>query len=482
MNSLLQTSALIPAEDVAKFPLALQPLFLPKRYKILYGGRGAGRSWGVARALLALNLEKPELTLCARELQKSIQDSVHRILSTQIDKMKMNYLYEIQQAVIKGRPGGKCAGAEFVFEGIRANTDKIKSYEGVKRCWVEEANKTTSQSWKDLIPTIRQDGSEIWATFNPELETDNTYTRFVVSPPGTNPLVTQLIDEAGLPTGGTCTETFGANGAYVIWNSYRDNPWFPSVLRAEMEELRERNYDEYLHVWEGHCKQNLEGAVYADELREATAQGRIRDVPYDRSLGVNVYFDLGKSDNTSMWFEQQSAWEHRFIDFYENNRKDADWYMKIMQDRQYTYDTVWLPHDAFAKRMGAPLTIAAQFREKGFYVREVPGMSIANGINMARTIFPTSYFDKARCSDGLFHLRRYTYEVDPISKQFSTVPLHDEHSDAADAFRYAALGGKVRRRGVAGRAVETAARKILPERGSWGEGHVRGGPSTGWMR
>src|ERR1700676_2952390 len=149
----------------AQFPEKLQRLFEPHRYKVLYGGRGAGRSWGVARWLLIDGIQRPSLNLCARELQNSIKDSVHKLLAQQIDAMKMNYLYDVQQANIKGTNG-----TEFSFEGIRHNVTKIKSYEGVDRCWVEEAQSVSENSWEVLVPTIRKPRSEIIATFNPDLE------------------------------------------------------------------------------------------------------------------------------------------------------------------------------------------------------------------------------------------------------------------------------------------------------------------------
>src|SRR5262249_44110905 len=154
-------------------------LFRPKRYKVLYGGRYGMKSWGAARALLMLGTQKPLRILCARELQNSIKDSVHKLLSDQIEILGLREFYDIQQTSIKG-----VNGTEFSFEGIRHNISKIRSYEGIDICWVEEAVLVSSTSWETLIPTIRKEGSEIWMTFNPELEQDETYKRFVKDPPG----------------------------------------------------------------------------------------------------------------------------------------------------------------------------------------------------------------------------------------------------------------------------------------------------------
>src|SRR5258708_18969379 len=161
----------------AEFPGHLQILFRPKRRKVLYGGRGAGRSWGCARALLLMGQMRTIRVLCCRELQNSITESVHRVLSDHIESMGLGAFYEIQVAKIIGKNG-----TTFSFEGIKNNHTKIKSYEGIDYCWVEEADKVSKASWGILIPTIRKNGSEIWLTFNPELETDYTFQRFVKHP------------------------------------------------------------------------------------------------------------------------------------------------------------------------------------------------------------------------------------------------------------------------------------------------------------
>ena len=162
----------------AEFPVKLQGLFQKSRYKVLYGGRGGAKSWGIARALLILGAKNPIRILCAREFQTSIRDSVHKLLCDQIESLGLLGFYEITQASIRGRNG-----TEFSFVGLKNNVSNIKSYEGVDICWVEEAQTTSRLSWNILIPTIRKGGSEIWISFNPELETDETYQRFVASPP-----------------------------------------------------------------------------------------------------------------------------------------------------------------------------------------------------------------------------------------------------------------------------------------------------------
>ena len=416
------------------FPEKFQPLFQPHRFKIYEGGRGGAKSWNFARALLLLGYKRPLRILCAREMQKSIKESVHKLLVDQIGNMGLSHFYEVLQSEIRG-----ANGTTFAFEGIRLNAANLKSFEGVDICWVEEAQTVSEQSWRDLIPTIRKENcfihsdtegsdSEIWVSFNPILETDPTYKIFIKTP--------------------------RAN-AIVVHTTYRDNPWYPKPLLDEIEHLKATDYDEYLHVYEGQCKQNLEGAIYAEQMRELTLRQAERAaemglsvlrVPHERGTPVDIILDIGKSDYTSIWFRQIISWELRFINFHQSNRKDPADHAKIIRDTGYNVGTIWLPHDAKAKRYGSKLSVEEQFRElfPGISVRITPRLSVLDGIAAARTVFGNCWIDPSRCADGLTALRHYRWEVDPQTKMFSRVPLHDEYSDAADAFRYAAITSKIR--------------------------------------
>lgn len=412
-----------------EFPEVLGGLFEPHRYKVLYGGRGGAKSWGVARWLLIDAANRPLRVLCGREFQKSISDSVHRLLCDQIAGMGLQDHYSVEQARIYGRNG-----SEFTFAGLRHNIDNIKSVEGTDRLWFEEAQNASRATWAKLIPTIRKDGSEIIATFNPELDTDETYKRFVTQAPP---------------------------DAWVQKVTYRDNPWFPEVLRQEMEHLRETDPDEYLTVWEGHCRQTLDGAIYAREIREATTANRITKVPYDRSKPVHTFWDLGRSDHTAIWFAQVVGFEFRVLGYYQNRGHALDYYLKEVQSRGYVYGDHWLPHDAENELLASERTIAQQMRAAGFTVRITPKIGVTDGINAARTIFPSTWFDEDGCTDGLSCLRRYRYGVDD-NGQFTRTPLHDDASDGADAFRYMAVA----LRDVKPRTI-TIARPTMAGRGGW---------------
>lgn len=388
----------------AAFPAKLHFLFEPYRYKVLYGGRGGSKSWGVARALLIQASNMRLRILCAREFQNSIAESVHYLLSSQIEALGLQSLYAIQNAVIAGRNG-----SEFIFAGLRNNPVKIKSLEAIDRVWVEEAQTVSKTSWETLIPTIRRDGSEIWVTYNPELETDETHQRFVVDPP---------------------------SGAKVVKINWQDNPWFPEVLRREKDDLQARDPEAYDNIWEGNCRTTISGAIYGRELRAADGDGRICKVPYDALKPVHTFFDLGWADNTSIWFAQTVGAELRLIDYYANSQMPITHYISVMQQKGYVYGTDWLPHDAKAKTISSGRSVEEIMVAMGRRVQIVPKLSVEDGINAARTVFNRCYFDKDKCSEGLQSLRHYRYDVDPESQQLSGRPLHDWSSHGADAFRY----------------------------------------------
>ena len=390
------------------FPEKLDFLFQPSRYKILYGGRGSGKSWGVARALIAKAVQNPIRVLCARELQNSISDSVIALLADQVKAMGLDNFFDVQRSAIYGKNG-----SEFSFAGLKHNVTSIKSFEGVDVCWIEEGQAVSKTSWETLIPTIRKPGSEIWVTFNPDLDTDETYKRFVVNPP---------------------------TSAVVRKVNWDDNPWFPDVLREELDQLKAKDPDAYLNVWEGHTRQMLDGAVYANEIRKAQEENRIKDFPIDKSIAISTFWDIGWADMTSIWFVQTiPGGEVRIVDFYQNCQKTLDHYVHILESKGYVYKDWWLPHDAENKNMTGK-SVKDILQAMGKPVRITPKLSIADGINAARTLLGRCFIHEQNCSDGMQNLRHYRYDVDPNTKMFSNKPLHDQHSHAADAFRYVAVG------------------------------------------
>jgi phage terminase large subunit len=390
----------------AQFADKFQPLFQPKRYKIYFGGRLGAKSWAFARALLIIGAQRCLRILCARETQKSLADSVYKLLCDQIEALGLSHFYTITKTTIVG-----ANGTEFTFAGIRqSSVGDIKSYEGCDICWVEEAQVVSKRSWDILIPTIRKEHSEIWISFNPELETDETYKRFVINTP---------------------TE------AVKVKVNWRDNPWVSAVMRTEILDMKANRPDDYEHVYEGMCKQVVEGAIYRKELLEADKAGRITRVPHELSKPVDTFWDLGFGDNVCIWFAQSIGFEFRIIDFMSDCLKDLNFYLKELQNKPYIYGHDYLPHDAQAKTLAAGgRSIQQIIQASGRKVRIVPRLSITDGIAAARTIFNKCWFDGEKCADGLQALRHYRYDFDEELQSYKKEPRHDWASHPADAFRY----------------------------------------------
>lgn len=413
----------------------------PSRWKILYGGRGAGKSEGIAIALILLARTRRLRILCAREIQNSIDESVKHTIEANIIAMGLEEEFDVlgKQIICKR------TGSRFFFMGLRYNINKVKSLGRIDICWIEEADKTSKTTLDKLSPTIRgrsdfeQDrggpfgvGPEIWISFNPDLEDDEIYKRFIVQKDKYAPdYVTD--------------EKTGEKIRYAIVQkiNYWDNKWFPPDLRMEMNVTKSASETKYLEVWEGNVKLVLDGAIYAEELREVIKAGRRGKVPYDPSKPVYTFWDLGHSDKTAIWFVQRVGLEYNIINFYQNNLKKIAHYLEVMQSYGYVYGTVYQPHDADNETL-ASRSIASLTRAAGYKVIVVPRPARKIlGINAARTILPLCNFDEENTSEGWQCLSRYAYAVDEEKGTFSREPEHDTPwSHGADAFQTFALSLK----------------------------------------
>lgn len=395
----------------AEFPEKLAPLFESHPFKVLYGGRDGVKSWSVARALLILGTQRPLRILCARETMDSIRESVHQLLSDQIVLLGLDRFYSILQSEIRG-----ANGTEFVFAGLRRQTvSSIKSYEAIDICWVEEASVVSRRSLTILLPTIRKPGSEIWLTFNPDLETDPVYQDFIIDPPP---------------------------GAFVCKTSYHDNNWLSAESRQKIETLKAKDPDAYHHVYEGGTRSTVEGAIYKAEIQAAEKAGRIMAVPLDPMKPVDTFWDLGYADRVAIWAAQRSPFEIRILRYFEGDHQAIDYYLREMQQWGYILGTCYLPWDGGTKSLGTGKSIEEIMRAKGFKTQVLRQMSIADGINAVRTIFPQLYFDSKLCADGLQYLRRYQWGPTTALGVARREPLHDDASHPADALRTLAVGIK----------------------------------------
>jgi phage terminase large subunit len=393
-----------------EFPEKLGFLFDQHRYKIGYGGRDSGKSWSFARAALLMGAEKPLRIGCFREVQKSIKDSVHQLLTDQSAKLGLGAFYEILQHEVRGKNG-----TSFGFAGLSTQTrDSIKSWEGLDIAWVEEAQGVSKRSWEILIPTIRKPGSEIWASFNPDMDTDDTYKRFVINPPP---------------------------DAKVVHINYTDNPWASKALDSEREHLKATDPDAFDHVYLGHCRPAVEGAIYYKEVSRLRSENRLCHAPYDPMLKVHIACDLGFNDYMSMILFQRLASEIRIIRYIEDRQRLIPSYSQELNDLKLNYGKMYLPHDGAAKHLTGA-SAQEQFQKLGWTVEIVPNVDVEQGIRKAREVFGRVYIDKTHACELLNRLGRYRRRIviDKTTHQpISSAPVHDDESHGADGFRYLAL-------------------------------------------
>jgi phage terminase large subunit len=384
---------------------ARDTLIPPARWRVLYGGRDSAKSWSIARMLLARGRAKPERILCTREIQKSISESVHQLLKDQVAAMGLGDFYDVQQHYIRG-----ANGTQISFHGLSGQTaTSIKSCEGTTLCWVEEAQTISKRSWDLLEPTIRAPASEIWVSFNPDMDTDETYKRLVLSPPPSS-IVTKM--------------------------NWQDNPWRSTVLDAAREKMRLESPDDYSHIYEGNCRPAIEGAIYYNEVSKLRSEGRLCNVPYDPMLKVHVITDLGFNDYMSLLLVQRLASEVRVIRYIEDRLRYIPSYSQELQDLKLNYGNLYLPHDGKAKHVTGA-SAEEQFKALGWDVEIVPDIGLEQGIRKTREVFGRLYLDKTHASELLNRLGRYRRRVNADGQ--ASTPMHDDESHGADGTRYLAI-------------------------------------------
>jgi phage terminase large subunit len=381
------------------------------RYKGARGGRGSAKSWSFARALLVLGASSKLRILCTREVQKSIKQSVHKLLKDQIEAMGLSSFYRVLENEIRGTNG-----TEFSFSGLSDQTvDSIKSFEGCDIVWVEEAQSVSKRSWSVLIPTIRKEGSEIWLSFNPELETDETYDRFITNQP---------------------------EDAIIVEMNYTDNPWFPEVLEKERLHAKATlPKTEYENIWEGRCMPAVQGAIYYDEIAKAEEEGRVCNVPHDPALKVQVVFDLGWNDAMSISLVQKNLSALAVIENIEDSHKTLAHYSALLKEKKYNWGKVYLPHDGRHKDYRTGKSAEDIMKALGWDVAITPNISIEDGIRLTRMTFPRVYFDKTKAARLIQCAKRYRRSINQQTNE-PGAPLHDEWSHGADNLRYISVNAE----------------------------------------
>lgn len=390
-----------------EFPQPIVELFSGKaRYRIAYGGRDSGKSWSMARMLIARATAKPLRILCCREVQKSIADSVHRLIADQIQALGLGSRWEVLNHEIRGMNGSL-----ILFRGLSTETrESIKSMEAIDIAWIEEAQTITQRSWELLTPTIRAEGSEVWASFNPTLDTDYIYQTFVANDPPPNSKVVKINRD--------------------------QNPWRSKVLDAEAEHMRQTDPEGFAHVYGGECRPAVEGAIYAREVAQLREQRRLTSVSYDPLLPVHLVWDLGYADYMSIILAQRAGSEVRIIEYIEDRYRTLADYDREIRERGYRWGKCYLPHDGRAKDYRSGRSAEEIMRSLGWDVEITESLSVEEGIRAARHIFPRLWIDKDKAGQLLTRLARYRRRV---STHGEGSPVHDEHSHGADALRYLAI-------------------------------------------
>lgn len=400
-----------------------QPLLPPSRYKGAYGGRGSGKSHFFAELLVEDSLSAPGnygeglRSVCIREVQKSLKESAKRLIEDKIQSLGLGEAdgFKVFNEVIQ-TPGDGIIN----FQGMQDHTaESIKSLEGYKRAWMEEAQSMTSRSLSLLRPTIRADDSEIWASWNPRRKVDPVDMMFRGEEP---------------PTGAT-----------VIRANWSDNPWFPKVLEQERQDCLRTNPDQYGHIWEGEYATVMEGAYFAKHLAEAKQEGRIGRVSKDPLMTIRAIWDIGgtgaKADACSIWICQYIGKEIRFLKYYEAVGQPLATHIEWLRRNGYETALCILPHDGSSNDKVYDVSYQSALNAAGFETIVVPNQgkgAAMQRIEASRRLFPSMWFDQVGCQGGLDAIGWY-HEKRDEARAIGLGPKHDWSSHGADAFGLAAI-------------------------------------------
>lgn len=402
-------------ELVIDTPPVFEPLLEPSRYKGCWGGRGSGKSHFFAESLIEQCLiEKATRAVCIREVQKTLKESSKRLIEDKLEAMGLGSAdgFKIFNEVIETPGDGLIS-----FQGMQDhNAESIKSLEGYRVAWVEEAQSLSHRSLSLLRPTIRTEGSELWFSWNPRRKTD---------------AVDEMLRGALLPT-----------DAVVVCANWRDNPHFPSVLEQERQDCLRNDPDQYDHIWEGGYATVIAGAYYAKVLTEAKADGRIGRVAPDPLQPIRLFVDIGgtgaRSDAFTMWAAQFVGREVRVLSYYEAVGQPLQAHLSWLREQRYTPSVaqIWLPHDGETHDKVFDVSYESAFRSAGYDVTVVPNQgrgAAKSRIECGRRVFPACWFNKETTQSGLDALGWY-HEKKDEARNVGLGPEHDWSSHGSDSF------------------------------------------------
>ena len=397
------------------------PLLSPARYKGAHGGRGSGKSHFFGELMLEDCLYEPGASggegmraVCIREVQKDLSQSSKALLESKLSTLGLNSSdgFKVYKDVIT-TPGDGL----IIFKGMNDYTaDSVKSLEGFKRAWWEEAQTATKRSLKLLRPTLRAPGSQMWFGWNP---------RFAADP------IDQLLRGAELPT-----------DSIVVQANWRDNPWFTPELEQERQDCMRLDPDGYDHIWEGGYETVNEGAYFARQLLDAKSSGRIGAVAADPLMRLRAYVDIGgtgkNADSFAVWIVQFVGLQVRVLDYYEAQGQPMAAHVAWLHERGYKPDRldVWLPHDGDRSDVVFAVTPASELKRAGYAVTTIPNQgkgAAMKRVEAVRQLFPSIWFNEEPTAAGRAALGWY-HEKRDEKRGIGLGPEHDWASHGSDAF------------------------------------------------
>jgi phage terminase large subunit len=397
-----------------------EPLLAPARYKGAHGGRGSGKSHFFAELLIENALADPGdygaglRSVCIREVQKSLKESSKRLIEDKLTAFGLGQAdgFKVFNELIETPKDGA-----IIFQGMQDHTaESVKSLEGYRLAWIEEAQTMSARSLSLLRPTIRADNSELWFGWNPRRKTD---------------AVDEMLRGSLLPTNAT-----------VVRANWRDNPKFPGVLEQERQDCLVQKPEQYDHIWEGGYATVLEGAYYAKSIAEAKASGRIGRCAADPLMTLQAFVDIGgtgaRADAFSMWIAQFIGKEIRVVDYYEAVGQPLATHLAWMRSKNYTSDKCQfvLPHDGESNDMVYDVSYQSALVAAKYKVTIIPnqGKGAAKArIEAGRRLFPSIWFNEVTTQPGIDALGWY-HEKKDEARNIGLGPEHDWASHGADAF------------------------------------------------
>lgn len=389
---------------------ALRPLLDPARFKGAHGGRGSGKSHFFGELLVEECYRHPGTrAVCIREVQKTLAQSSKHLVETKIRSLGLAEHFRATKEHIE-TPGGGL----IMFQGMQDHTaESIKSLEGCRIAWVEEAQTLSSRSLSLLRPTIREAESEIWFSWNPRRKSD-------------------AVDEF--------LRLKRPENAIVVPCNWRDNPWFPAVLEDERLLDLKLYPERYEHIWEGDYAKAFEGAYFAQGLAQAKADGRIGRVAADPMLPLRAFWDLGGSgataDAMAIWIVQWVGREIRVLDYIEGVGQVLAFYVNELRARGYQRAICILPHDGVNENNITGKRYEDHLRDAEFDTIVIPNQgrgAASMRIEAVRRIFPQCWFNEIKTEPGRDALGYY-HEKKDETRNVGLGPDHDWSSHGADAF------------------------------------------------